>query len=118
MTQDNNEYVFSRAVLAQIELSYMSEQVGGFGIEHCTCNMLVLLALVIILILNVHADWRRSVDAAWSLKLKQLGAGSATVIKRLIVIILADFFLMFMAVTGAEPGILRILHSGVTYKFN
>jgi hypothetical protein len=68
--KDNNEYVFSRAILAQIDLSYTSEQAGEWGFEPPVCNLLVSLALVIIFILNVHADWRRFIDAAWGLKLE------------------------------------------------
>jgi hypothetical protein len=33
VTEDNNENVFSRAVLAQIELSCMSEEAGEWRLE-------------------------------------------------------------------------------------
>jgi hypothetical protein len=73
VAEDNNECVFSREILAQIDLSYMSEQVGEQGLEPPICNLLVSLALVIIIV-NVHADWRRFIDTAWVLKSKEVDA--------------------------------------------
>jgi hypothetical protein len=74
VTEDNNEYVFSGAILAQIDLSNMSGQAGEWRFEPPICNLLVSMALVIIFILNVHADCRRFIDAAWGLESKEVNA--------------------------------------------